>query len=235
MRILLWAVLMIAVVATASGQSGQGTNGPAAVAALPADIHPDTLNRLPLLKREQMDENGKRVYDRVAGGPGKIASPTGPASYQLYMPGAAEPLRMLNEYLRRPENLLGNALTELAILVAAREGDSLYLWSAHEPSALKAGVAQSVIDTIRNNKDLSGLGEPTGLTEEETLIIGLGRQLFRSHKLDSATFAKAVELFGRQGTVEMVTLMGNYTMNGLLLNALDQHLAEDRKPLLPLR
>jgi 4-carboxymuconolactone decarboxylase len=229
MRIVIWIALLIAVVAAASGQSGKQTSAPARSAALPADINPDSLNRLPVVKREQMDENGKQVYDHVAGGAGKIASPTGPASIELYSPGAAEPLRRLNEYLRRPGNLLGNPIAELAILVAAREGDSQYVWSAHEPAALKAGIAQPVIDAVKYNKDVTGVGE------KETVVIRLGRQLLREHRLDSGTFAKAVELFGKQGTVELVTLMGDYTLNGLLLDALDQHLPADRKPLLPSR
>ena len=106
------------------------------------------------------------------------------------------------------------ALTEVAILVAAREFDIQYVWSAHEPNALRAGVAQPVIDVIKYGKDVSGLGE------KETVIIRMGRQLFREHKLNPDTFAKAVELFGKQGTVELVTLMGDYTLNGLLLAAL---------------
>src|ERR1700674_2717013 len=102
MRILIWIALLIAVVATASGQSGKGTSAPARSAALPADVNPDSLNRLSVVKREQLKEEGKKVYDHVAGGAGKVASPTGPASVGLYSPGAAEPLRTLNEYLRRP-------------------------------------------------------------------------------------------------------------------------------------
>ena len=219
MRIPIWIAVMIAAIAAASGQSG----------TLPADIYPDSLNRLPVVKREQMDENGRQIYDSVAGGPGKLISPTGPVNIHLYSPGAAESLRRLNEYLRREGNPLGNSIAELAILVAAREIDSQYEWSAHEPAALKAGIAQPVIDMVKYNQDVSGVGE------KETVVIALGRQLLRGHKLDSATFAKAVELFGKQGTVELVTLMGDYTLNGLLLNALDQHLPPDRKPLLPPR
>ena len=227
MRILIWIVLLIALVASASAQSGTGAAAPSGSAALPADIHPDSLNRLPVVKREQMDEDGKKVYDHIAGGAGKIASPTGPASIGLYSPGAAEPLRTLNEYLRRKGNILGNPITELAILVAAREGDSQYIWSAHEPAALKAGITQPVIDVVKYNKAISGAGE------KETVVIRLGRQLLREHKLNSDTSAKAVELFGKQGAVELVTLMGDYTLNGLLTNAFDQHLPADRKPLLP--
>lgn len=229
MRIRIWIALLIALVAVGSGQSGKRTSAPSGSATLPADIYPDSLNRLPVVKREQMDEKGKQVYDHVAGGAGNIASPTGPASIELYSPGAAEPLRTLNEYLRRQGNLLGNPITELAILVAAREGDSQYVWSAHEPAALKAGVAQPVIDVVKYSRDVAGAGE------KETVVIRMGRQLLREHKLDSPTFAKAVELFGTQGTVELVTLMGDYTLNGLLLDALDQHLPRDRKPLLPSR
>src|SRR5436853_3912948 len=199
MRILIWIALLIAVVATLSGQSGKGAQAPARSAALPSDVQPDSLNRLPVVKREQMDESGKKAYDLNAGGSGKIAQATGPGAIALYSPGASEPLRTLNNYLRRDKNILGNGITELAILVAAREGDSNYIWSAHEPAALKAGIAQPVIDAVKYGKDVSAAAG-----EKETVVIRMGRQIIRQHKLDSATFAKAVNLFGKQGTVELV-------------------------------
>src|ERR1700682_6111004 len=118
MRTLIWIGLLIAMVAATRGQSGKGPPAPAVSAKLPADVYADSLNRLPMVKREQMDENGKRVYDINAGGAGKVAQPTGPGAIALYSPGAAEPLRRLNEYLRREDNILGKSLTELAILVA---------------------------------------------------------------------------------------------------------------------
>jgi len=218
--------LSIAMAATASGQEGKGK---AVSAALPADIHADSLNRLPLIKREQMDENGKKVYDLHAGGAGKMVQRTGPSTISLYSPGVAEPLRRLNDYLRRKNSLLGDQVTELAILVAAREMDSNYVWSAHEPTAQKVGVPQAAIDAVKFGKPLAGLGE------KETVVIGVARQLFRDHKLDSATFAKTVALFGNQGTVELIAVMGDYIVNSMLLNAWDQHLPPERKPLLPPR
>src|SRR5205809_3215133 len=169
MRILIGIGLLIAAVATLSGQSGKGTQAPARSATLPADVQPDSLNRLPVVKREQMDENGKKAYLN-AGGPGKLAQPTGPGAISLYSPGASEPLRRLNNYLRRDGNILGKAITELAILVASREGDSQYIWSAHEPAALKAGVAQSVIDAVQYGKDASAAGE------KETVALRRARQ-----------------------------------------------------------
>jgi hypothetical protein len=81
MRKLIGIGFLIYIVATLSGQSGKG--------GLPSDIQPDSLNRLPVVKREQMDENGKKAYDLNAGGPGKIAQPTGPGAIALYSPGAS--------------------------------------------------------------------------------------------------------------------------------------------------
>jgi|SRR5579872_4729494 len=220
MRIVASIVLFVALVAAASGQSEKGS-------AAAVKIYPDSLNRLPVVHREQMDENGKRVYDINAGGAGKVAQPTGPSAIALYSPGAAEPLRRLNDYLRREGSVLGNPVTEVAILVAAREFNQQYVWSSHEPTALRVGIGQPVIDAIKYGKDVSGLGE------KETVVIRLGRQLFREHKLSAGVYAKAIELFGKQGTVELVTLMGDYALNALLLDAFDQHLPAERKPLLP--
>jgi hypothetical protein len=52
------------------------------------------------------------------------------------------------------------------------------------------------------------------------VVVRLGRQILREHKLDSATFAKALDLFGKQGTVELVILMGDYKLNASLFVAL---------------
>jgi len=48
-------------------------------------------------------------------------------------------------------------------------------------------------------------------------------------------FEKMVALFGRQGTVEITMILGDYTMTAMLLNAVDQHLSPGREPMLPMR
>jgi len=222
MRTLPLLALSIALVAALSGQSPKQS-------VTPVKIYPDSRNRLPVVHRDQMDENGKRVYDINAHGAGKIAQPTGPSAIALYSPGAAEPLRRLNDYLRRDDSILGRHVIEVAILVTSRELDSQYVWTSHEPSALKAGVAQAVVDAIKYGKDASGLAD------KDALVIRMGRQLFREHKLNPDLFAKSMEVFGRQGTVELVALMGDYAVNGLLVAAFDQQVPAGQKPLLPPR
>jgi len=191
-----------------------------------ADIHPDSLSRLPLLTRDDLDEQGKAAYDLIVGD--RAAPRTGPVPASLYSPAIARAWHDINSFLRYNGDLSPRH-TEVAILVAAREIDQQYEWSGHEPAALRFGAPQEVVDTIKFDR------EPVNLTPEETLIIRIGRQLMREHKLDSKLFARGVELFGEKGLVEMTTVMGDYVMVGMVLTAVNQQLPPDRPALLPPR
>ena len=193
----------------------------AAQQALPPDIDRESYSRLPLIHREDLDESGKKIYDMVAA-PNKTAPTSGPVPVSLYSPKLAEAMKLLNDALRFG-GVMGRRYTEVAILVSAREFDQLYEWSGHEQAAVDNGVPQPVIDAIRENKEVAGL------PDKEALIIRFGRQLFREHQLDSALYAKAVETFGKQGTVEMAAVMGDYAMAAVMLHAADQHLPPGRK------
>ena len=152
---------------------------------------------------------------------------SGPAPVSMYSPGAAEPIQVLNQYLRK--TVAGGRYFELSALLAAREFDQQYEWSGHEPAALRAGLEQAVIDVVKFNRDVAGL------PEKDATVIRLGRALFRDHKVSSELWAKTVEFFGRQGAIEIVATMGDYTMAGFMLTAVDQQLPPDRKPMLPPR
>ena len=112
----------------------------------PADIHPQSLSRVPPVQRADLDAEGQRIYDALAGA-GKTLAPTGPSAVTMHSPKAAEPIYALNQYLRK--TVAGSRYFEVAALVAAREFDQQYEWSAHEPAALRAGVEQSVIEKLR--------------------------------------------------------------------------------------
>ncbi|HEX5049059.1 MAG TPA: carboxymuconolactone decarboxylase family protein [Gammaproteobacteria bacterium] len=195
-------------------------------AALPPDVHPVSLTRLPPLTRADLTDEGKAVYDKIVGtGP---APTTGPVALSLYSPKIAQAFSDLNGFLRY-NGVLSPRHTEVAILVATWEIQQQYEYSAHEPAALRFGAPQAVIDTIKYDR------EPVGLPPEETLIIRLGRAIMRDHKVDSALYAEAEKMFGRTGIVEMVTAMGDYVMVGMVMTAIDQHLPPDRPALLPPR
>ena len=209
------------------GKPGEFTSPAAKPAQLPSDVFPDSLSRLPEIKREELDENGKRVWDLVVGRDTKV-TPIGPVGISFYSPGIAEQMHHLNEYLRK-ESILGRPLIELSIIVAGREMNHQFEWAAHSPQALNEGVAQSVVDVVKYDRDVAGLGE------KEATIINFGRELFRDKKVSSATFGQAVKVFGRQGTIEMAGLMGNYYMVSLMLDVVGQQLRNDWSPTLPVR
>jgi len=165
--------------------------------------------------------------DKIAG-KDRATPPLGPQNTSMYSPGAAEPIDALNQYLRK--TVVGSRYFEMCALIGAWEFDQTYEWSAHEGGAQRAGVEQSVIDAIKFNRDLKDLAE------KDAAVIQFGRDLFRGrHRTSPATYAKVVELFGQQGMIELATIMGDYGMAAILLNAAGQELPPDRKPLLPAR
>jgi 4-carboxymuconolactone decarboxylase len=194
---------------------------------MPSDIDPQSGFRLPLPKREDLDEAGRRHYDRVSAPGASIAGLQGPSGIQLYSPKTAEHVRALNRYLRY-EAGFSPRLREIAILTTAREMDSQFEWVAHEPEALKEGVAAAVIDVIKHRKSTAGLDET------DATVIELGRQIFRDHKVTPELFAKAKALFGPHKLIELVMLMGNYAGTAALLIAVDMQLHAGKQPLLPI-
>jgi 4-carboxymuconolactone decarboxylase len=219
MRIILGMVTVLSLAAIAGAQTGD---------VLPKDVDPQSYSRLPVMKRDNLDEDGKRIYDQLAGGPGKTVTPTGPAAISLYSPKVAEAIQMLNQYLRF-HGVLKPRDYEVAILVVARDFDQQYEWSGHEMGAHNAKVPQEVIDTIKYNRDV------LRLSDRDTLLITFARDSLHQHRIDSDVYARAVEMFGKQGTLELATIIGDYAMAAIMLNATDQHLPPGRENLLPVK
>jgi 4-carboxymuconolactone decarboxylase len=201
---------------SSSGQSNKS-------ASLPGDIDSSTLTRLPRVQRQDLDAQGQKIYDSLVGPGGR--APGGILAMGMYNPELAQALHLLHDSVTK-DGTLGNRTDEIAILVATREERmSLNEWYGHEASALKAGVEPSIVDIIKLGK------EPVGLAERDAVVIRFGRQIFRDRHVSSETFAKAVELFGKRGTVELIGVMGDYSMVGMMLQAVDQQLPD--KPALP--
>ena len=207
-------------------QRGEASKVPT-MTTLPKDIYPESRSRLPLPKREALDEQGKRVYDSVLD-PKRptLAGFQGPAGIWLHSPRVGEPFREMNRILRN-EVPLEPRLRELAILVTAREFDSQFEWTAHEPVALKEGLDPKILDIVKFRKAVSEA------PEKETAIIAFGRELFRDRKVRSETYAEMLRVFGQTAVVNITALMANYAFTAVMLTAFDQQLHEGRKPLLP--
>jgi len=195
---------------------------------LPKDVYPDSLARLPLVKREEMDEYGKQVYDTVArSNPRYKDGVPGPVGMWMYSPRLAEHLIPIRNYIRT-ETPLGQRLVELAILVTARETDNQFEWAAHETIARNEGLESEIIEIIKYRQ------EPSNLGEKEALIIRFGRELVGERKVHSETFADLLKVFGKQGLMDLQATMSLYNFMNETIITFDAHRERDREyPILP--
>jgi hypothetical protein len=193
------------------------------------DIDANSLSRFPIVQRSEMKTDADRAaYDYVVGTAPRATPLLGPGGISLHSPGSAEAIERLNRYLRN-DSVIGRRLFELCAIIGAWEIEQQYEWSGHEAAALQFGVSQKAVDTIKFNRPIEGL------PEDETVVIQMGRQILREHRLDSEVYAHAVKLFGRQGTLELSITMGDYVMAGIMLITADHQLPPNRPALLPAR
>ena len=201
---------------------------PAKPTEMPDDVHPESRSRLPLVKREDLDETGQKAYDAITDPNSRLkAQLIGPAGIWLNVPELSPHIREINWFLRN-RFPLDSKLTELIILVTARESDAQIEWSAHEPAALKAGLSQHVIDIVKHRQPIKDV------TPQEAAIIQFARELLGDNHLSSQAYAEALQAFGQKNLVMMVLLMANYSQTAIILHAFNQQLRPDMTPLLPL-
>jgi 4-carboxymuconolactone decarboxylase len=182
------------------------------------------MSRLAPIEVEKLDAEQLRVYQAVVAGP--RGSVRGPVPFWLKSPGLADPAQRLGAFLRFQSGLPAK-LRELAILVTARATTAQYEWYMHRPIAETAGLNPAIADAIANRT------EPAFAEEDERLTYSLATSLCRTHGIDDTLFRQGLARFGEQGMVELVGLVGYYTMVAMTLNAFGATLPEGMAPPLP--
>ncbi|MCC2656097.1 MAG: carboxymuconolactone decarboxylase [Panacagrimonas sp.] len=196
---------------------------------LPADVYPETLSRLRPVRREQLDEAQQKLYDALIQPPSgrlNLAGIKGPGGIELRMPKLLAHRGDINRKLR-VEIGLDDALVELAILAAAREIDSQFVWAMHEPVAREAGVPDATIERIRHRQALDGL------PEKQAALIALARESIGERKVGAATYARAATVFGEEDLLHYSLLMASYVQHAILLSVVGQELHDHQRPGLP--
>lgn len=193
-----------------------------AFVAAQTDLDPDSRARLPYLQRKDIDEKTMPIFDTLPG-LGKDGVLKGPLAFAAYNPGVAKALFDLHN--TAVAGTLNPHVRELAIMVACRETNYNLEWNGHEATALKNGVDAKTLDVVRKRSAL------TGLDDKDAAVIRFGRQMFTDKKVDSPTFAKIVELFGKRGAMDMVAVMNTYAVSGFYAIAVDEHAAPGKPSL----
>jgi len=183
----------------------------------PSDLDATSRARLPYVQRKDTDEASKRLFDIfVRNSNSPTDNLTGPLAFAAYNPYVATALLDLHDGAVG-KGTLDAHVRELAILVACRATGYNFEWNAHEPAAVRAGVDQKVIDAVRTNAALAGL------PDADAAVIRFGRELLNDRKMSSATFAKAKQLYGAKGAMDLVAVMSTYAVSGFYAIAVDEH------------
>ena len=179
------------------------------------------MTRFPRLTPENMTPEQREVAAEISAGPrGEVR---GPFLALIHNAGLARRVQALGEQLRW-NSKLPPQLLELAVLVTARRWTCQHEWYMHEKLARKAGLAPRIIEAIAQAT------LPAGLNKEESLVHAFCLQAHTTGHVDDATFAAARDLFGLDGTLELLALNGYYSMMAMVLNSAGLPLPDGAAP-----
>ena len=168
------------------------------------------------------------VFDEIATPSAtSVAGLQGPGGIMLHAPSLVAAHRAYNRALRTVPGL-EPALTELAILLAARAMNQAFEWTVHEREARKAGLDPRAIEVVRQGLGAAGLDrqglDVQGLGAREAALIRLGCEVFEARRVSPDTYAEAERLLGRGPLVSLTAIMAAYTGAAVLLTVFDQQL-----------
>jgi 4-carboxymuconolactone decarboxylase len=155
-----------------------------------------------------MTATQRKIYEATLG---NLGAPIGPRMVLLNHPEIAEKWSDLATVLKAAT--FPDSVRELTILLAARHWDAEFEWYAHEPSAVKAGLAVEAIEAIRKD-------QPANFSDElHTAVYNYVTRLLNDHNVDDAVYNAAFEQLGQTGLIELTVLLGHYSNVALTLIA----------------
>jgi 4-carboxymuconolactone decarboxylase len=166
--------------------------------------------RLPTIPPEQYTAEQKRAAEEFLAA--RKMPVFGPFEPMMHSPEVMTIARSTGDYLRY-NSAIGNTLSELVILITAREWSQDFEWYVHQPIALKAGISKDTTDAIADGR------RPAAMTADEEIVYDFTIELQRNKRISDATFNRAEQRFGKKGVVDMVGISGYYTSLAMQLNA----------------
>jgi 4-carboxymuconolactone decarboxylase len=140
----------------------------------------------------------------------------------LRAPTAGQPAAQLGEQLRF-FGTLDDSLREMVTLtVAAHWGAAFEFW-AHAKAATSAGLSEKIIDALRD-------GRTPPLSDKELLVYSAVRDLLQAKNIEDAVYDDLRSLLGEPALVELVMVVGYYSMVCISMRAFAIGLSDDVEP-----
>ena len=174
--------------------------------------------RLEQLTLDTLDPEQRELYEEIAAvRAGRVSASLvaddrgairGPFNAMLHYPALGHRLQELGGFLRF-RGLLPDRARELVILTAAAAQQSEFEWWAHERIGRQVGLTDDEIAAVRTAAPLT-LDDPI-----EQAAVDVARATTTSNDLDDDQYARARAVLGEQPLIEVLTLVGFYTMLAL--------------------
>jgi 4-carboxymuconolactone decarboxylase len=166
-------------------------------------------DRLPPIPPERWTDAQRTCADEIIAGPrGALISPFVPL---LRSPELCTHAQRMGEYLRY-RSALGLRLSELAILVTARHWTQQVEWAIHAPIALREGIAEAVVQAIAERQ------VPAFERADEQVVHDVSCGLLQDQRVDDETWARARHHLGEAGVVDLMGIVGYYSMLSVVMN-----------------
>ena len=182
--------------------------------------------RMPEIPAAKMTEAQKQAASELTAGPrGEVG---GPFVALLRSPELLRRVQKVGEYLRFVCPL-DKRLGEFAAIIGARAWSQQFEWWAHYRQALEAGLKREIADAVAEGR------RPTGMAEDEELVYDTLTELINTKGLSDPTYARAAAKFGEQGLIDLVAVVGYYTLLAMVMNVARTAVPEGKPlPLPPL-
>ena len=192
------------------------------------------MSRLPELEGGRLSTLQRALFDAITGGkrntgsgPSPYITPRGglrgPFNALLYAPHVGDPVQRLGERLRF-DGILSPRQREIGVLCVAARWRAGYEWWAHARIARECSVSDAVIEAIRQ-RARPPLDQP-----DELLVHDYSRALLDEQQVPDALYRDAVAALGEEALVELVTLLGYYSLISMILVSFDVPVPDGEAP-----
>ena len=170
------------------------------------------MSRPPVLDETHLTAEQRSVFDDIRSGPRGLVE--GPLRVWLQSPVLAERAQKLGAFCRY-ETRLSPRLSELAIVIVGAHWRSSFEWSVHAPIAAKAGIDSAVLEAIRIG------ARPSVIRPDERAVYRFSHELLETKRVSADAYEDVINLVGTEGAVELVGILGYYTLICMTINAFE--------------
>jgi 4-carboxymuconolactone decarboxylase len=181
------------------------------------------MTRVPKVNPEELNPDQRKVHDLIVSTRqgGEIR---GPFALWIRNANLAAAANQMGNALRL-EGKLDGATFELIILIVARHWSAQYEWFAHAKDAARVGLDAEVVEAIRSHRI------PAFAHESQRIVYELVRELLETKDIATPTYTRALDAFGLDLVMEIVTVAGFYIMVAMVLKAFDAPVPGGARPL----